>query len=85
MAEEKRSRRIQSYAFSPELLAELFVEGKEINVKVKNGIPPGAIFRGVKISDHSFDVTIYMQHESFPEIEFGAMTYPKIILVEKIS
>ena len=68
-----RSRRVVGVRVSPELLALWITQGQETHVRCVVGLPPDA--RGL----YAFNnpewgcVMLVFEHESFPEVEEGAM------------
>ena len=54
--------------------------------RVSKGVPPGATFRGVTIDPHTQVIHLFVEHESFDEVEFDKEISPQLeTLFKKIQ
>lgn len=67
--------RIKRLQISPEVLAHMFEQNNAW--RVYQGIPPGAIMRGVFIDPHTQVIHMYIEHATFEEVELYAV-FPEL-------
>ena len=78
----KTTARVRRVVIVPEILFHIF--GTGTSWLVERGIPEGARVRGVTHDPYANTINVFVEHESFDEIETGSVAEPLEMLFKKI-
>lgn len=75
--------KIQRLMINPEVLFHIMETGSAW--RVTKGIPPGAKMRGFTVDPYTQTLHLFVEHDSFPEVEIGEVAPQLETLFKKIQ
>jgi len=78
----KTTARVKRVVIVPEILFHIF--GTGTSWRVETGIPLDARIRGVTHDPYANTINLFVEHESFPEIDGGSVAEPLEMLFKKL-
>lgn len=81
----KRKLRAVRVQCAPEMLGQIFVEGKEVHFKVDKGLPIGAHYLSSFFDEGSHVFNLIFVHDSFDEVPFGELIPPLETIMTRLD